>query len=324
MTELADYLSTNSPTKPYCSNDLQHGLRIRARDAALRMRYFQLNPLSFCHALVFDIDRAGAAYAAQDANLPDPSVVIITPKNAHAHIWYLLDLPVATSDAARQKPLDYLAAIQRTYTRVLGADAAYSGVITKNPLSDAWLSLYSLNAPVRLYTLQQLHEDIGLLDPKHKKPDEAYGFGRNSILFDKLRKWSYAAVRRHRGGLRRDSFALWQAECFDKVQSINAEFLNPLSLSEIRSVAKSTAKFCWKHDPEQEAAFQQRQSYKGKAGGIQSGKVRQAQNEDKRVSARLMRIQGMTYQQIADELSVSLRTVKYWLVDGDSKKCNEA
>jgi hypothetical protein len=272
------------------------------------MRYFQLNPLSFCHALVFDIDRAGAAYAAQDANLPDPSAVIITPHNRHAHIWYLLDLPVATGNAAHQKPLDYLAAIQRTYTRVLGADAAYSGVITKNPLSDAWLSLYSLNAPVRLYTLQQLHEDIGLLDPKHKKPDEALGFGRNCMLFDRLRKWGYVAIRRHRGGLRRDSRVLWDAECLDKAASLNAEFLNPLSFAEVRSIAKSTAKFCWKHDAQHEAAFQQRQSFKGKQSGI----ARQP-SEDKVTSARLMHASGMSTRQIGDELGVNQSTVVRWL-----------
>jgi hypothetical protein len=316
MMTLADYLVEHSPNKPYCTNDLQHGLRVRGRAVALKMRYFQLNHPSFCHALVFDVDRAGAAYAAQDAGLPDPSVVIITPHNRHAHLWYLLDAPVATGDAARQKPLDYLAAIERTMGRHIGADMSYSSLITKNPLrTDDWLSLYSLDAPLRLYTMQQLHEDIGLLDPKRTKPDEAYGFGRNSMLFDKLRKWGYVAIRRHRGGLRRDSFALWQAECLDKVQSINSEFLNPLSLSEIRSVAKSTAKFCWKHDAQHEAAFQQRQSFKGKKGGVQSGIARQAQNEDKRVSARLMRIQGMTNVQIAESLQVHRNTVSLWLSD---------
>jgi hypothetical protein len=204
--------------------------------------------------------------------------------------------------------LDYLAAIERTYTRVLCADAAYSGLITKNPLSDAWLSLYSLNAPVRLYTLQQLHESIGLLDPKHKKPEEALGFGRNCMLFDKLRKWGYVAIRRHRGGLRRDSRVVWDAECFDKAQSINAEFLNPLSFAEVRSIAKSTAKFCWKHDPEQEAAFQQRQSFKGKQSGI----ARQP-SEDKVTSAKLMHVAGMSTRQIGDELGVSHMTVSRWL-----------
>lgn len=308
MMTVADYLEEHSPTKPYCTNDPSYGLRIRSREAALKMLYLQLNPLSFCHALVFDIDRAGAAYAAQDANLPDPSVVIITPNNRHAHLWYLLYAPVATGSAAHQKPLDYLAAIQRTYTRVLGADAAYSGLITKNPLSDAWLSLYSLNAPVRLYTMQQMHEDIGLLDPKSKKPDQVSGFGRNCMLFDKLRKWGYVAIRRHRGALRRDSRVLWDAECLDRAVSLNAEFLNPLSFAEVRNIAKSTAKFCWKHDPEQEAAFQQRQSHKGKQSGI----ARQP-SEDKVTSAKLMHVAGMSTRQIGDELGVSHMTVSRWL-----------
>jgi hypothetical protein len=308
VMSVAIHLEQHSPTKPYCTDNLLHGVHIRSLEIALKMAYMQINPPSFCHAMVFDIDRAGAAYAAQDAGLPDPSVIIITPKNRHAHVWYVLDAPVSTSDAARQKPLEYLAAIQRTMGRVLGADMAYSGLITKNPLSDAWLSLYSLDAPVRCYTMQQLHEDIGLLDPKSKKTDDVSGFGRNCMLFDRLRKWGYVAIRRHRGGLRRDSYVLWSAECLDKAASLNAEFLNPLSFAEVRGIAKSTAKFCWKHDPEQEAAFQQRQSDKGKLSGI----ARQP-CEDKMTSARLMRASGMSTRQIGDELGVSHMTVSRWL-----------
>jgi hypothetical protein len=156
--------------------------------------------------------------------------------------------------------------------------------------------------------MQQMHEDIGLLDPKSKKPNEVSGLGRNSMLFDKLRKWAYTAIRRHRGSLRRDSRVVWDAECLDKAISLNAEFLRPLSLAEVRNIAKSTAKFCWKHDPEQEAAFQQRQSYKGKQSGI----ARQP-SEDKVTSAQLMHAAGMSTRQIGDELGVSHMTVARWL-----------
>jgi hypothetical protein len=323
MLMLADYLKQHSPHKPYCTDDLLYGVHIRGRDIALKKRYLQLNSPLYCNWLIFDCDYAGAAFAAQDAGLPDPTTVVITPKNRHAHILYALDTPVFTCDAARLKPVRYVAAIEQAYLRILKADVGYCGLVTKNPLHPDWLHLYGGNAPVRTYTLEQLAECVDLT--KHaKQNDQPIGFGRNCMLFDKLRKWAYTAIRRHRGGLRRDSRVVWDAECLDKAVSLNTEFLNPLSFAEVRSIAKSTAKFCWKHDPEQQTAFQQRQSCKGKAGGIQSGKVRKAQNEDKRVSARLMRIQGMTYQQIADELSVGLRTVKYWLIDDDPKKCNEA
>ena len=314
---MVSYLKQNSPTKPYCTDDLLYGVRIFAREIALTKAYVQLNRPMSCHAMVFDIDRAGAAYAAQDAGLPDPSAVIITPKNRHAHVWYLLDAPVATGNAARQRPLDYLAALERTMGRFLGADMAYSGLITKNPLSNAWLSLYSLDAPVRCYTMQQLHEDIGVLDPKPKKTDDVSGFGRNCMLFDKLRKWGYVAIRRHRGDLRRDSHVLWNAECLDKAVSINAEFLNPLSFAEVRGIAKSTAKFCWKHDPKYAAIRDgwlapEKQAKRGKMGGVQSGIARQP-CEDKVTSARLMHASGMSTRQIGDELGVNQSTIVRWL-----------
>lgn len=315
MMTLADYLDEHSPTKPYCADDLLYGLRIRGRDVALKKRYVQLNRPTSCDWLIFDCDYAGAAYAAQDAGLPDPTAVVITPKNRHAHILYALDAPVFTCDAARLKPVRYVAAIERAYLHTLKADVGYCGLVTKNPLHPHWLHLYGKNAPVRTYTLEQLAECVDLKQWQSKSDDKPTGFGRNCVLFDKLRKWGYVAIRRHRGALRRDSRVVWDAECLDKVASFNAEFLNPLSFAEVRSVAKSTAKFCWKHDAQHEAAFQQRQSYKGKAGGIQSGKVRQAQNEDKRVSARLMRIQGLTNLQIAESLQVHRNTVSLWLSD---------
>ena len=306
--QASEYFRTHTPSKPYCTNDLEHGLCIRSLEVALKQRYLQINHRAACSWLVFDVDREGAAYAAQDAGLPEPSAVIITPHNRHAHVWYALDSPVFTSHAAKLKPIEWLAAIQRTMGRRMGADMGYCGLITKNLLDDYWIKLYATDAPIRTYTLQQLHEDIGLLDPKQKTA-ETTGYGRNATLFDGLRRWAYTAIRRHRSGLRRDNFVNWQAECFAKAVQLNAEFYNPLSLSEIRSIAKSTAKWCWKKDPEAESAFLARQSHKGK----ESGKVRQAQNEDKRVSARLMHATGMSTRQIGDELGVSHMTVSRWL-----------
>lgn len=308
MMTLADYLDEHSPTKPYCADDLLYGLRIRGRDVALKKRYVQLNRPTSCDWLIFDCDYAGAAYAAQDAGLPDPTAVVITPKNRHAHILYALDAPVFTCDAARLKPVRYVAAIERAYLHTLKADVGYCGLVTKNPLHPHWLHLYGKNAPVRTYTLEQLAECVDLKQWQSKSDDKPTGFGRNCVLFDKLRKWGYVAIRRHRGALRRDSRVVWDAECLDKVASFNAEFLNPLSFAEVRSIAKSTAKFCWKNDPEQEAAFHQRQSEKGKQSGI----ARQP-CEDKVTSAKLMQASGMSTRQIGDELGVNQSTIVRWL-----------
>ena len=54
MITLADYLDERSPTKPYCTDDLLYGLRIRGRDVALKKRYLQLNSPLYCNWLIFD------------------------------------------------------------------------------------------------------------------------------------------------------------------------------------------------------------------------------------------------------------------------------
>lgn len=312
MMTLADYLDEHSPTKPYCADDLLYGLRIRGRDVALKKRYVQLNSPTSCDWLIFDCDYEGAAFAAFDANLPDPTAVTTNPQNAHAHFLYAIDKPIFTCDAARLKPIRYLASIERAYMQILKADVGYCGLVTKNPLHDDWLHLYGRNSPVRTYTLEQLAECVDLNQRQAKGEDKPTGYGRNCTLFDKLRKWGYVAIRRHRGGLRRDSRVVWDAECLDKAVSLNAEFLNPLSFTEVRGIAKSTAKFCWKNDPEQEASFHQRQSDKGKVGGKQSGIARQP-CEDKVTSARLMHASGMSTRQIGDELGVNQSTIVRWL-----------
>ena len=56
MITLADYLDERSPTKPYCTDDLLYGLRIRGRDVALKKRYLQLNSPLYCNWLIFDCD----------------------------------------------------------------------------------------------------------------------------------------------------------------------------------------------------------------------------------------------------------------------------
>ncbi len=84
---------------------------------------------------------------------------------------------------------------------------------------------------------------------------------------------------------------------------------DPLSVNEVRSIAKSTAKFCWRNDAQQAERFRARQSFKGR----RSGAVRRAASEDARASARLMRASGCTVAAIAAELGVDRRTVYRWL-----------
>jgi hypothetical protein len=85
--------------------------------------------------LDFDIDRPDAYFAAEDGNVPPFNFVAVNPKNGHAHGVYLLAKPVHKFSAARRKPIDWAAAIERGIRRRLEADPAYSGISREEPVA---------------------------------------------------------------------------------------------------------------------------------------------------------------------------------------------
>ena len=138
MQQLALALDERTPHRPYCTDDLRAGLRIRTRRAALRLPYIQANPPHLRFWMLHDIDRPGGALAWEDAGLPPPAWAAINRDNMHAHLAWGLSAPVLTGDAGRAEPIRYLCAIESAYRAALDADPGYSGLITKNPLHERW------------------------------------------------------------------------------------------------------------------------------------------------------------------------------------------
>lgn len=297
------------PRRPYCSANLENGVRIRPLMTALKLPYIQINPPSLKRWLVFDVDRSGAALAWEDAGLPAPAWAATNPANGHAHLAWGLDAPVLTGDGSRPAPLRYAVAVEQALHARLRADPGYSGLITKTPGHVDWRMLIG---DQRLWTLGELSEwlDLPKYTPKLDKDAEQIGLGRNITLFNRLRKWSYVAVRAERSTR---NFVLWQARVYDKSLEMNGDFRVPLDYREAFHTAKSVTRFAWKHDFEALSRFQQRQAFKGSLGGKKSGAVRLAASEDKRASARLMALAGGSSRLIAAELDVDQSTVVRWL-----------
>ena len=99
------------PSKPYCADYLEEGLRIRSRATALTRRHLQMNGPAAFQWMLHDIDRGGAALAHKDAYLPQPNIIAVNPENGHAHAAYLLERPVARHSASRLAPLRFFAAV---------------------------------------------------------------------------------------------------------------------------------------------------------------------------------------------------------------------
>lgn len=93
-------------------------------------------------SMVFDIDRAGASVAWEDAALPTPTWTAINRENGHAHLAYGLSAPVLVAESARWQPIRFFKGIKGAYREALHADRGCSGLITKNPHYPLWRVLY--------------------------------------------------------------------------------------------------------------------------------------------------------------------------------------
>ena len=231
------------PRRPYCTDDLAAGLRIRSLKQALTKSYLQANPPHLRVWSLYDIDRPGGGLAWEDGNLPPPSWTAVNRSNGHAHLAYGLSAPVLTASMeARQAPLRYLNAVESAFRARLGGDAGFSGLITKNPAHPLW---WTLRGPLLAYEPGELAEWVDL-DRFKAQPGvkvAEVGLGRNVTVFDFVRLWSYRHVRtyQHQQG----GFVHWQKAVLDRCGARNGDFTHPLDARELYHIARSIAKWTW-------------------------------------------------------------------------------
>lgn len=261
------------PRRPYCSDDLANGLRIRSLAKALTQPYIQANPPHLRVWALFDIDRPAAALAWEDADLPPPTWTAINRQNGHAHSAWGLEVPVLVDGlGARDAPLRYLCAVESLMAERLQADPGFGGLITKNPAHPLW---WTLRGPRLSYSLGELAEWLPGLEkhrPRRRAPEQI-GLGRNVALFDRVRHWAYRAIRPYWGtGLQ--GWNAWLSLCNSRALTYNADFLTPLHGREVWHLARSVAKWTWRNTTAE--GFSAWQAAQGRKAGIASGKVRRA------------------------------------------------
>ena len=298
------------PKKPYASDDLMYGVKIYSKDAALRKVYLQPNHPYYLHNIVFDLDYSASLVEIlySKTGIPLPNLIVENKENGRSHAIYYLKTPVFKTDASRHKPIIYLNAIQRTLQHVLDADVNYTGLICKNPLNDRWRTNTLRQTP---YTLDDLANKLEINYREVSKPvklDDAVGLGRNCYLFHTARLWSYVAIRKHRG----KTYGAWLQSVLDHCLKLNESITDPLGYNEVRGIAKSISRYCWKRDPHCYAMFIERQTLKGRKGGKKGGIVRSAQYAELRIQAKQLHEQGLTQVQIAQILNISTRTLRNW------------
>lgn len=262
-----DLFAASLPRWLACTDNPADGVAMLPAEKALKRAHIAPNSRNLAWVLAFDIDRPEAGAAWLDADLPQPNWIAQNPKNGHAHLGYALAAPVSRSVFSRGCPQRYLARIQHAMTRALGADQAYTHFLTKTPGHARWRTIWGRQQPYDLDELRRaLPEDLPL--PKRIKAADAVGLGRNVTLFDGLRAWAY------RARLEYSSFEAWQDACLGHALALNT-FAAPLPFSEVRSTARSVAKWTWANISP--AGFSAVQA----ARGTRSGTARAAASMDR-------------------------------------------
>jgi hypothetical protein len=261
------------PGRPLCAPDaFELGVYPCKREIALGYPYVQFNRQTLFRWLVLDLDYAGAAHAWRAAGLPPPNLVMTNPANGHAHMAWFIAIPVRgpALGEAPTKSFRFLASIERAYRRRLNADEAFcmKGQV-KNPLHSDWRTLRMFNT-VRFenaaYSLRELAAPLKPTEmnpaTKRKRPKREHeaGLGRNVTIFDELRDFSYGVALDFKY---LDDFDGFLDQLFDHAEKLN-DFRPPLPTSELRSIAKSVARWTWCNFSEKR--FSQIQSWRGKRG----------------------------------------------------------
>ena len=240
MIELIDYYKNNLPAKPFYSKDLGTGLRIAKKEIALKFKHIQHNQPKMVHWLVLDIDKY---YFYEDFfNLPMPNVVAYNKYGedhdcAHSHLFFALQHPVCRSDAARTKPLKYLAAIEHGLKTAFESDLNYSGLISKNFLHEDYRVQF-LNPD--LWELGEFKEWIDI-PRKIPSQSESSGLGRNCDIFDRTRKIAYSEFHKYQNQSGFEKAVLGWCE------EANSDYQEPLTINELKCIARSISKFCFKN-----------------------------------------------------------------------------
>lgn len=235
----AAYMCT-LPKRPYCTNQLGRRLRIMDAEKAAGYAIIQHNSPLVWQWLVFDIDDACSHTRAEERGCPPPTFIALNRDNGHGHAAYLLEAPVSAFEKSSRRAMKFYEDVERGLTNRLGADSAYAGFLSKNPLSSRWETDWQAVRPYRLDTLNDY------LDPSDKKRPltrEPSLIGRNVTIFNAVRSVAYKqCLNFKKSGKPLGEFEKMLREV---AAGVNNAFPLRLSLMEINGIARSVSEWVW-------------------------------------------------------------------------------
>ncbi len=303
---LLETFKNSLPQKPYCTDDLSFGLKIRPAETAIKKRYLQYNKPTDLRWFVYDVDRPTAHFDWDDLQAPAPNITVMNKKNGHAHLFYGLEVPVHTQTTAKKNPIRFASSIDVALINALQADDHFAELICKNPFNDFWDTRVWREAS---YDLAELADNLDLSaykDSRKRLPE--IGLGRNCNLFDSTRFYAYREIRKPIQNYLFDELYSendFVERCISYARHHNL-FQTPLPEREILSIGKSVGKWVYRN-MSPEGFFEWAE--KRRARSIE---VRQEQSDEKKRTAIALFELGYKKSEIASMLNLTTRMLRYY------------
>ena len=222
---------------------------------AWQRAYVEVNPPHLISLDVHDLDDPLRHVDGWDG--PKPSWTVTNARTGHLHAAYVLADPVARHDAARPEPWRYYCDVHASLTLRLGADPAYAGTMTRNPLAPGD-GAYTTWMRLEAYQLAELAEWCPAKLPARSSTAE----GKNCELF------GWAVLEAHRPRVARalkadpagQRAAWWLREVRCEYERRWAGVTPALRPDEFRSIARSSAGYAIRQFSE--ARFSERQRHR--------------------------------------------------------------
>ncbi len=313
------------------TNSLNLGLHAEAKTTGVRRRYIQVNHPNLTKMMVFDVDNPVDLYDWKHLDLPVPNILVINPKNHHAHMIYLLSDTDYVCRSAKGRLKDILA-YQAVYSEIckrLNADPRYVQKIMKNPFHNSWQTRV-LHEDT--YTFEDFYRQLDTLpapDRTGNSPKNAWSpqsllkqeEGRNCTVFEQTRFYAYAAIKNHDYCNTEEKAKSFYNDILRYAATLNDGFQQPLAQKEIQSTVKSIVNWTIRHfrtdasSPNlKEKKFEKKDIW-GDSSRKNSLKTRQNSRNSALKKAALLRSQGKKIEEIAVLLKKSRRTIEYYLAE---------
>lgn len=323
-SETAKEIYKRLPRQMLVTNSLSSGLHTEAKTIGVRQKYVQINHKNLTKMMVFDVDNPVSIYDWKYLDVPIPNLIIINPKNQHAHMVYLLNEQnyVCRSENGRLKDILIYQAIYSELCKRLNADSRYVQKIMKNPFHNSWKTQVLHDDT---YTFEDFSKSLSLnyknikdyTDSSIKRSEESFANeeeGRNCTVFERTRYFAYAALKDFHYGFSSEDAQNFYDAVSNYAENINREFSNPLGKREIKATVKSIVNWTLMHfgSATEKQEFEHKDIW-GKKSRENSLKTRQETKQKNIEKAGLLKEEGKTIKEICTELKRSQRMVEYYL-----------